>query len=234
MHEVVSRLELLTHRLGDFADQVIFLGGAVVPLWLTDEHASDARSTDDLDAVIEAASRIHYDLAQIELRKLGFDHDTRQGAPVCRFVAEDLIFDLMPHPDHGMGYNSWYEHGIRAAVAWRLPSGRSIRIFSPAHLFATKIAAFEDRGAREPLVSDDMADLIALLDGCDSLLSDMTLAETDLRAAVANWARWLLTTSDLNDIVDGHISRVAGRGREHVLVVLRALTTLTPPATPPG
>jgi hypothetical protein len=50
----IALLELAVESLGDLADDVTFLGGATVGLWITDTAAPPVRATDDVDAVVAA------------------------------------------------------------------------------------------------------------------------------------------------------------------------------------
>lgn len=53
----VDLLELAARALGDILGRVMFVGGAVVPLWVTDPGAPPARPTNDVDAVVEILTR---------------------------------------------------------------------------------------------------------------------------------------------------------------------------------
>ena len=43
------------------------------------------------------------------LRTLGFREDRREGAPLCRWLFEDLVIDVMPALERVLGFtNRWY------------------------------------------------------------------------------------------------------------------------------
>jgi hypothetical protein len=51
-------LESAAAALGPLVDgDVVFVGGATIALWTTDQAASDFRPTDDVDVIVEVASR---------------------------------------------------------------------------------------------------------------------------------------------------------------------------------
>lgn len=56
--------------------------------------------------------------------------------------------------------NRWYADGIRAARAYELPSGLSIRVLPPVYYLATKIEAHVDRGGGDPYASRDFEDIV--------------------------------------------------------------------------
>jgi hypothetical protein len=57
MHNL-EMLEVTAEGLQDLLEEVVFVGGATVALYATDPAAPEARPTDDVDLVIEIASRV--------------------------------------------------------------------------------------------------------------------------------------------------------------------------------
>lgn len=53
----IAMLERAARDLAPFLDEVAFLGGATIALWITDEAAPEPRLTKDVDVVVEVASR---------------------------------------------------------------------------------------------------------------------------------------------------------------------------------
>lgn len=81
-------VEVQLHRaatlLRPILDRIVFTGGAIRGLLVTDPAVDAPRPTDDLDAIIEVASLGQYHEFELELRSLGFKNDLREGAPICR------------------------------------------------------------------------------------------------------------------------------------------------------
>jgi hypothetical protein len=67
---------------------------------------------------------------------------------------------------------------------------------TPACFLATKLAAFGDRGRRDPLASHDLEDVIAVIDGRQDIVADLAAASPDLRAYVADRLSQLMAHSD--------------------------------------
>jgi hypothetical protein len=49
----IELLELAADALGPLLDEVVFVGGATITLWITDPGAPRVRPTKDVDAVVE-------------------------------------------------------------------------------------------------------------------------------------------------------------------------------------
>ncbi len=143
-------VELLEHaaaRLGPLLPEIVFVGGATVPLWITDPAAPEFRPTLDVDGIVEVSSRAEYREVEKMLARLGFRHDQESGV-ICRFryVSTDLILDVMPTEASILGFeNAWHKEAFSNAVNFELPTGTRIGVVTPAFLVATKLEAFEGR-----------------------------------------------------------------------------------------
>jgi len=91
------QLEIAAGLLGPILDEVVFVGGATVHLWLTDPSAPPARATEDVDVICEVASRAEYYRLGDKLRERGLAEAV--DAPVlCRWLSSEprLVLDVMP------------------------------------------------------------------------------------------------------------------------------------------
>ena len=79
----IELLELADSALGELVDQVVFVGGATVGLWITDPAAPPVRPTDDVDVVVEVATRSGFYGFEAKLREAGFREDQESGV-ICR------------------------------------------------------------------------------------------------------------------------------------------------------
>jgi hypothetical protein len=148
-------------------DEVVFLGGASVALWITDPGAPPVRPTKDVDVVVEVTTRSAFHAFEERLRSLRFSEDQTDGI-MCRWHHRDsdLILDAMPANPAILGFeNRWQALAIPHAIERRLPSRAKIRAAPPTYLLATKIEAFKGRGEGDFPASRDLADIIALVDG---------------------------------------------------------------------
>lgn len=177
------QLETAAALLGPLLDEVVFVGGATVHLWITEPGAPPVRATEDVDVVCEVASRVKYHQLGDRLRAQGLQE--AMGAPViCRWRSADpqLVLDVMPTDPDILGFsNPWYEEAISGAVTVTLESGAEIRAAAPPALVATKLCAWKGRGGGDLLPSLDIHDVLTLFDGRPELTEEVASAAPDLR-----------------------------------------------------
>lgn len=180
------QLETAATLLGPLLDEVVFVGGATVHLWITEPSAPPTRATEDVDVVCEVATRVKYHRLGDRLRERGLQE--AMGAPViCRWRSADpeLVLDVMPTDPNILGFsNPWYEEAISSAVTVTLESGTEIRAAAPAVLVATKLCAWKGRGGGDLLLSLDIHDVFRLIDGRPELIEEVASATTDLRTYI--------------------------------------------------
>jgi len=180
------QLETVAAVLGPLLDEVVFVGGATVHLWITEPGAPPVRATEDVDVVCEVASRVKYHRLGDRLRERGLQE--AMGSPViCRWRSADpqLVLDVMPTDPDILGFsNPWYEEAISSALAVTLGSGAEIRAAAPAVLVATKLCAWKGRGGGDLLRSLDIHDVLTLIDGRPELIEEVASAAPDLRAYI--------------------------------------------------
>ncbi len=82
----VAMLEVVAHRLGDeLRRRLVFTGGAVVGLLVTDPAMPSIRPTEDVDLVAQVLARVEFDEVEAALRAQGFRPDMSPDAPICRW-----------------------------------------------------------------------------------------------------------------------------------------------------
>jgi hypothetical protein len=222
-------LRLVAQRLGDLREDVVFVGGAIRPLLLTDPAAPPTRHTDDVDLIVPLAARVHYGALRDKLLARGFREDTRPEAPLCRWVVDGVTVDVMPTDASVFGFtNPWYEHAIKTAMRVALGPELSIRIVSAPCFVATKLAAFASRGAGD-WAHHDVEDLVAVVDGRAELVGEVERDELELRSYVGaeltsmfargfeEAVRWHLPSDSASDLrlpeITTRLRRLARRPR---------------------
>jgi hypothetical protein len=86
-----------------------------------------------------------------------------------------------------------------------LPSGRKIRIVTAPYFLATKLEAFDGRGGGNYMLSHDIEDIVAVLDGRPELVEEVRQAEDPLRRYLADRFTVLLQESRFLDALPGHL-----------------------------
>ncbi len=97
---------------GDLRDHVVFVGGAVAGLLVTDPLADSVRATRDVDAVVNA-SRVLFHRIEATVAERGFAQDVSSDV-TCRWVHKKsgVPFDLMPVQPEVLGFsNRWHPYG---------------------------------------------------------------------------------------------------------------------------
>lgn len=221
-------LELAVSALGELVDQVVFVGGATVGLWITDPAAPPVRPTDDVDVVVEVTTRTEFYDFEAKLRKAGFREDQESGV-ICRWSHPDtgLVLDAMPSRADILGFeNKWQAATIPHAVPHELPSGARIKAAPPVYMLAMKLEAFKGRGKNDFLASLDFGDIVTLIDGRPELLEEVAGADADVRAYIAEEMRRLPADPRLMDGLAG-VMRGDAASQERVdVVVLPAFNAL--------
>lgn len=180
-------LELAAAILGPLVDEVVFVGGATVHLWLTEAAAPPVRATDDVDVICDVTGYAEYQLLSERLRERGLE-EAMDEPVICRWRHRDsgLAIDVMPTSEDVLGFsNRWYEAGIATAVELELPSGSRIRAVAPPVVVATKLAAWLGRGAGDVLASLDVHDIVVLIDARPELIDELAAQPGELRDYVA-------------------------------------------------
>ncbi|BBE20035.1 hypothetical protein AQPE_4226 [Aquipluma nitroreducens] len=162
---------------------MVFVGGAVAELYANDPAASDIRPTLDVDCVIGLSTRLEFYRLEENLRARGFANDTSSGAPICRWIYNDIKVDVMPTNENILGFsNKWYVEGIENEIQKILPDGTEIFVFPPEYYVATKLEAHKGRGGEDLRQSHDFEDIIYILDNCPDLLKDIVIANPTVKA----------------------------------------------------
>ena len=178
-------LELTAERLRPLVDEVAFVGGASLFLWIDDPGAPEPRATTDVDVIVTVDGYGDYVGLSERLRERGFQEDALSSV-ICRWRHGSLVLDVMPTDAGILGFsNRWYPDAAGAASEVTLPSGARIRAVPPAFLLATKLEAFRARGRNDYLASADFEDIVRLIDGRERLGKEVAAAPEEIREFVA-------------------------------------------------
>ncbi len=195
---MIEMIDVVAQSLGDdLLEKVVFVGGCTTALLVDDVVTlQHIRSTEDVDMIVEVLSKSEYqDLCQ-KLRQRGFKESVEDDV-ICRWRLGSMIVDIMPTDQEILGFsNIWYPEAVEFAKSYQLPSNRIIRVVSPTYFLATKIEAFAGRGNNDFLASQDIEDILSLIDGCSSLIADLHAANKKVKSAIAAAIQTFLNESD--------------------------------------
>jgi predicted nucleotidyltransferase len=206
-HPAFQRLALVAQALGGLRERVVFIGGAIAPLLHTDPPFRRARITSDVDAIIATVSYADAQRVQDELVRLGFRRNLADARHAHRWMAGGIPFDLVPAGEHLGATGGLPDRlAVETAVSTTLTPGLTIRHASGPGFLALKWAAYQDRGLKDPLYSDDLLDILALLASRPRILEEVAAAPSDLRAYVAERSNSFLTDPNTEDLLAAHLN----------------------------
>lgn len=195
----------VAERVRPLLPELVFVGGHVAELLVTDPAAVRIRPTTDVDAVVQVATRTAYHRFGERLKELGFREDQVPGAPLCRWrTVDDLVFDVMPLDEDILGFtNPWYGVAVATAQPYALTSDLDVRIVTAPVFLATKWAAYLGRGEDDPHTSPDVEDVVTVVTGRPAIIEEVRDAPDELREWLAHRLGSFLSRDDVEDIVAG-------------------------------
>jgi predicted nucleotidyltransferase len=171
----LEMVRTVAYRPGETCDKVVFVGGAIVDLLITDTSGYSGRPTTDVDVIVEIYSRHDYYKLGDHLRSLGFREDlSGEGGPLCRWIIDGIKVDVLPVAGKVFGFsNRFFDAAVETATLSEVADGLTIRLISAPCFLAVKLDAFNDRGHYDYLGSRDMEDFIAVVAGRPEIVDEI-------------------------------------------------------------
>lgn len=120
--------------------------------------------------------------------------------------------------------NEWYRPALEAAVEIVLPSGARIRRVTAPHFLATKLAAFDGRGEGDYVMSRDMEDVVAVLDGRPGIVDEVAGCDATLRRHLTEKLAILMNDQGFLEALPGHLPGDAANQARVPLILERIRT----------
>ncbi len=216
-------LERAAKALEPLLARVVFVGGTLTGVLVTDPGAPVVRATEDVDAITQIAGPAGYAWVIQAMANLGFAPDHAEGAPACRWKKGDIRVDLMGSQDSVFGEtNPWYEVGLTTSVPYLLPGGLGIRILAGPVWLLTKWSAHLARSHPDMIGSRDLEDILAVLDGRPNLRAEIQGMPDEVRHGLKRMAATLLESESFMD----HCLQGLGERQEGVHRLLLAMVGL--------
>jgi hypothetical protein len=190
--------------LGELNEKVVYVGGAVVSLYIDDSSAEDVRPTKDLDITLEIFTLGELEKLRQLLNQKGFFQSSEDNV-ICRFRFEEIKIDVMATRPIGWApANPWFEAGIRSTVTIDIDD-ITIKILSLPYFLATKFAAFSDRGRKDPRTSHDFEDIVYLLNYTSYLKPAVLKADKEVQSYLKQAFLEILDSPILQEAVIGNL-----------------------------
>jgi predicted nucleotidyltransferase len=211
--------------LKDLNEQVVYVGGRIVGLLITDLIEDDVRPTYDIDVALDLGKTdivAHYSL-QKKLESLGFKPD---GNVNCRYVLADFMIDVMYTDGALQGINSnWYQAGFDNALEIQIKD-KKIKILNAVYFIATKFEAFTDRAYKNDDYWDckDLEDIINVINGRPELLVEIMNSPKDVVQFISEYFKKLIEDPKWLEAIKA-IARLE-RSRNIVLSAIEKISAL--------
>ncbi len=211
--KVVEKVAL---ALGELNDVVIYVGGAVVSLYVTDEGAEQPRPTKDIDISVQVSSYRQMDQLREKLaNKKIYPAPTEKI--MYRYSLEDILIDFIPYEETPLGpTNRWLKPGFKKASSIKVGDAE-IKILPVSLFLATKWEAFKNRGG-DPRMSHDFEDIIYVIDNNLSLVDDVFKAEKEVRTFLKQMSNEILTHPSAYEIIECHINPYTAIERRKLVI----------------
>ncbi|WP_245731556.1 nucleotidyl transferase AbiEii/AbiGii toxin family protein [Kriegella aquimaris] len=166
--------------LGELNEQVVYVGGAMVSLYIDDDAAEDIRPTKDIDLTFQIATYAKLEQLREDLVAKGFSQSA-EDTVTCRFHYDDLLIDVMATETVGWApSNPWFEKGFDKAIAVALED-IIIKVLPLPYFLATKMEAFFDRGIKDIYASHDLEDLVYLFNYTTDIETQVLASDEELK-----------------------------------------------------
>ncbi len=202
----IEMLRAAVAQLGELTRELVFVGGCTTGLFITDEAAAEVRPTDDVDTIVHATTYAQYIRFEEKLQTAGFTRDTSEGAPICRWLGDIIVLDVIPLNEKILGFsNTWHRPAAESAQFKEIAPNITIKVVTPPYFCATKLETFQDRGNNDFLSSHDLEDLVNVIDGRPTLVDELSDSPADLRSYVASEIGRLLKSREFLDALPGYL-----------------------------
>lgn len=195
---------MVARKLAALDKRLVFTGGSIITLLLDKPDLMTIRPTNDVDVIAEVFTHIEFTNLEARLRELGFRHDTSEGAPSCRWLADGVKVDIMPMRDPVTLQNPWFEIAVRTAQPITIHDQTLLLVTAPCFL-AMKILAFHNRGNSDFMGSHDLEDVLSLVDGRAALVDEMAHADAGVRQYVCGIFAGFLADTRFRESLPGHL-----------------------------
>jgi len=199
--DIIKKIAL---ALGELNEQVIYVGGATVGLYINDPAADDVRPTKDVDISLSIATMAELEQLRESLNKKGFVQ-TAEDDVICRFRYGDIKVDVMNTKAIGWApANPWYGPGFENRLKIEI-EGQPIFIIPLPFFIATKFAAYNNRGKNEPRTSHDFEDIVYILDNRTDLVEQINAANKKLKPFLKKEFEGILNDKVKQEAIAGNL-----------------------------
>lgn len=209
-------IEKVALGLGEINDEVVYVGGAIISLYITDEGAEPPRPTKDIDISVQISTYAQMDELRERLSLKKF-YPAPTESVMYRYAYEGILVDFIPFEATPLGpTNSWLKPGFDHAYPIKIGQ-LEINILPVSLFLATKWEAYKSRGS-DPRTSHDFEDIIYLIDNNLEILENVLNAAEDVQRFLKEMSREILGHPSRNEIIECHLNPYTANERREMVV----------------
>jgi len=157
-------LRTVAEAMGKLRESVVFLGGTVLPYFLSEELSRYVRPAKDVDFIIDFDRKADLFAFEDALWDRGFKKASN-GA-VCLWLLGRIKVDALPgDPETKTFNNQWCGEGMKYAERIDIGGGLHVNAISAPYYLGTKLNAFDKRGYGKFTISKDIFDILLVFAG---------------------------------------------------------------------
>jgi predicted nucleotidyltransferase len=212
----LSIVEQVALTLGDINDEVVYVGGAIISLYVTDEGAEQPRPTKDIDITVKVSTYSQMDQLRVRLATKKI-YPAPAERVMYRYLYEDILIDFIPYEDTPLGpTNQWLKPGFEKAYSVTIGDAE-IKILPVSIFLATKWEAFKNRGD-DPRMSHDFEDIIYVIDNNTDFVANITQADKNVKNFLKEMSHEILSNDSLNEIIECHLNPFTALERRELVI----------------
>lgn len=197
-------IKIIARALGELNEQVIYVGGATVGLYINDPAADDVRPTKDVDISLSIATIAELEKIREELTRRKFIQ-TAEDDVICRFRYAEVKVDVMNTKAIGWApANPWFAPGFALKEKVEVEE-QIIQILPLPYFLATKFEAYNGRGKNEPRTSHDFEDIVYVLENRTDIAEQIITAPEDVKPFLKSEFESILKDSAKQEAILGNL-----------------------------
>jgi len=211
--KVVEKVAL---ALEEINNDVIYVGGAVVSLYVTDDGAELPRPTTDIDISVQISSYAQMEQLRKKLASKKV-YPASTESVLYRFVYEEILIDFIPFEETSLGpTNKWLKPGFQKYNLVTIGNAK-IKILPVSLFLASKWEAYKSRGG-DPRMSKDFEDIVYIIDNNKNLVNEIQNADNNVQTFLYEMSNKILSNSSLNEIIECHINPYTAEERRELII----------------
>ena len=213
----LESIRIIAQALGDLHNRVVYVGGAVVSLYINDPAAEDVRPTKDIDIGLEITTLGELENLRDELVRKNFRQSPEETV-ICRFKYNDITVDIMSTKEVGwLPANPWFGPGFKHLEQQKIEN-ITIHILPLAYFLASKFTAFHNRGAKDPRTSQDFEDITYILDNRIDIVEVILQSPDDVKKYLKAEFQEILNNTVLQESILGNLTYLTQTQRFNMMI----------------